>query len=83
MKTKKQLLQVKGLSEPKVDKIREAALKLTGMGFISGTEARQRRANVIHITTGSQALNEILSGGIETYSITEAFGTHCNRLLLI
>lgn len=74
MRTKKQLLQVKGLSEPKVDKIRDAAIKLTGTGFITGIEARQRRATVLHISTGSQALNDILGGGIETCSITEAFG---------
>lgn len=32
--------------------------------------------NVIHILAVIQALNYILVGGIETYSINEAFGTH-------
>lgn len=75
MRTKKQLMQVKGLSEPKVDKIRDAAIKLSGVGFVSGLEARNRRASVIHISTGSEALNEILGGGVETCSLTEAYGT--------
>ncbi len=75
MRTKKALLQVKGLSEPKIDKIRDAALKIVGVGFITGSEARQRRGQICYISTGSQALNEILGGGIETGSITEAFGT--------
>lgn len=74
MHTKKALCEVKGLSEPKIDKIRDAALKLVGSGFITGTEARQRRMNVYNISTGSSALNDIIGGGIETGSITEAFG---------
>ena len=74
MHTRKALAQVKGLSEAKVDKIREAALKISGAGFITGTEARVRRNNVVHISSGSSALDAILGGGIESGSITEAFG---------
>jgi meiotic recombination protein DMC1 len=74
MNTLKSLCAVKGLSEPKVLKIREAALKLVGAGFITGNEARIRREKIINITTGSPALDAILGGGIETGSITEAFG---------
>lgn len=73
MRTKKALCEVKGLSEPKIDKIREAAMKMMGTGFITGTEARQRRQNVYHVSTGSTALNDIIGGGIESGSITEAF----------
>lgn len=75
MHTKKTLCDVKGLSEPKIDKIREAAMKIFGTGFISGTEMRQRRQNIVHITTGSVALDDLIGGGIESGSITEAFGT--------
>jgi meiotic recombination protein DMC1 len=74
MHTQKTLNQVKGLSEQKIIKIREAALKIVGAGFITGNEARSRRLQIIHISTGSPALDEILGGGIETASITEAFG---------
>lgn len=74
MHTKKALCEVKGLSEPKIDKIRDAAIKIIGSGFITGTEARQKRMNVYNISTGSVALNDIIGGGIETGSITEAFG---------
>lgn len=79
MKTKKALCEIKGLSEPKIDKIRDAALKLFGAGFITGTEARQKRMNVYHVSTGSQTLNEIIGGGIESGSITEAFGKFFGR----
>jgi meiotic recombination protein DMC1 len=43
-------------------------------GFVTGTEMRLRRNEVVRITSGSTALDEILGGGIETKSITEAFG---------
>ena len=74
MHTKKALCEIKGLSEPKIDKIRDAAIKMSGASFITGTEARQRRMNIINITTGSDALNDILGGGIESGSITEVYG---------
>jgi meiotic recombination protein DMC1 len=76
MQTQKALCQVKGLSEPKILKIREAALKIVGAGFITGNEARTRRQNIVHITTGSAALDEILGGGIESGSITESSGEY-------
>ena len=37
-------------------------------------EVRERRKQVIQITTGSTSLDKILGGGIETGSITEVFG---------
>ncbi|KAM0944043.1 putative DNA repair Rad51/transcription factor NusA, alpha-helical [Dioscorea sansibarensis] len=49
MHTKKSLTGIKGLSEAKVDKICEAAEKLV-------------RKSVVKITTGSQALDELLGG---------------------
>jgi meiotic recombination protein DMC1 len=70
------LIAIKGLSEAKVEKIKEAARKLDTRGslFKSGLEAKERRKSIVHITTGSTALDKILGGGIETSSITELFG---------
>lgn len=34
----------------------------------------QRQKDVVHITTGCQAVNELLAGGIESKAITEIFG---------
>jgi meiotic recombination protein DMC1 len=70
------LVAIKGLSEAKVDKIREAARKLDCRGgmFKTGLEAKEKRKSILHITTGSTALDKILGGGIETCSITELFG---------
>ncbi|XVF38297.1 hypothetical protein REPUB_Repub20aG0088600 [Reevesia pubescens] len=62
MQTTKHLTGIKGLSEAK------------NFGYITGSDALLRRKSVIRITTGSQALDELLGGGIETSAITEAFG---------
>lgn len=70
------LIAVKGLSEAKVEKIREAAKKLDvrGAAFKTGLEVKDKRKQVLRITTGSKNLDKILGGGIETASITEVFG---------
>lgn len=70
MHTKKNLTRIKGLSEAKVDKICEAAEKLVNSGYITGSDALLKRKYVVQITTGSQALDELLGCGIETLSIT-------------
>ncbi len=70
------LLTIKGLTEARVEKIRDAAKRLDcrGATFKTGTEVKERRKSIFHITTGSSALDKILGGGIETSSITELFG---------
>jgi meiotic recombination protein DMC1 len=70
------LLAIKGLTEARVEKIKEAARKLDvrGNAFKSGLEMKEKRKQVIRITTGSKALDKILGGGVETSSITELFG---------
>jgi meiotic recombination protein DMC1 len=74
MTTVRALLKIKGMSEAKVDKIKEAAAKLVSSGFITGVDFAQKRKQVIKITTGAKEFDKILGGGIETMSITEAFG---------
>ncbi|XP_077321023.1 DNA repair protein RAD51 homolog 1 isoform X2 [Lithobates pipiens] len=71
---KKELLNIKGISEAKADKILAEAAKLVPMGFTTATEFHQRRSEIIQITTGSKELDKLLQGGIETGSITEMFG---------
>ena len=74
MTPKKNLYAVKGLSEAKVDKMVDAAAKLVQCGFMTGTEAMNRRKQIVKITCGCKSLDDILGGGIETQSITEVFG---------
>lgn len=70
------LVAIKGLTEARIEKIREAAKKLDCRGnqFKTGLEMKDKRKQVIKLTSGSNALDKILGGGIETASITEVFG---------
>ncbi|KAL9266351.1 DNA repair protein RAD51-like protein [Drosera capensis] len=71
---RKELLQIKGISETKVDKIIEAASKLVPLGFTSARDLHEQRTEIIQITSGSRELDKVLEGGIETGSITEIYG---------
>ncbi|KRX50420.1 DNA repair protein RAD51 -like protein 1, partial [Trichinella murrelli] len=71
---KKVLIDIKGISEAKADKILSEASKLVPMGFTTATDFHQKRSEIIQITTGSKELDKLLQGGIETGSITEVFG---------
>ncbi|KAI5150074.1 DNA repair protein RAD51 [Enteropsectra breve] len=71
---RKELLEIKGFSDAKVDKLIKEAAKLIPMGFISATEYHTKREEVCYITTGSGELDKLLNGGIESGSITEIFG---------
>ncbi|NWS98986.1 DMC1 protein, partial [Mionectes macconnelli] len=74
MTTRRALCNVKGLSEAKVDKIKEAANKLIEPGFLTAFEYSEKRKMIFHISTGSQEFDKLLGGGIESMAITEAFG---------
>ncbi|KAL1951839.1 hypothetical protein VTO73DRAFT_988 [Trametes versicolor] len=71
---KKNLMAIKGISEQKAEKILAEALKIIPLGFQSATEVHARRAELVHITTGSKNLDALFGGGIETGAITELFG---------
>lgn len=74
MHTKKQLSAIKGLSEQKIEKILAAVNKVESFGFKTGTDILIKRKKMIRISTGATSLDQLLGGGIETCSITEAFG---------
>ena len=67
---KKALLQVKGISETKADRISAEAAKVVPLGFTTASEFHSRRSELICVTTGSKQLDTLLGGGIETGSIT-------------
>ena len=71
---KKSLVDIKGISEAKADKIIAEGQKLIPTGFTTATEMHLRRSQIIQVTTGSKELDKLLKGGIETGSITELFG---------
>eukprot|EP00762_Andalucia_godoyi_P003161 ANDGO_01113.mRNA.1 Meiotic recombination protein DMC1 homolog len=74
MTTRKDLLNIKGMSDAKLDKLLDAAAKLSGPQFVSGVVALEKRKEVLKVTTGSKALDDLIGGGVETMAITEVFG---------
>jgi meiotic recombination protein DMC1 len=69
------LVNIKGLTEARIEKIREACRKLLPQtNFKTGLEVKAKRQQVIKITTGSDAFDKILGGGIESGQIVEVFG---------
>ncbi|ODN92062.1 meiotic recombinase Dmc1 [Cryptococcus wingfieldii CBS 7118] len=73
---RKNLLKIKGLSEAKVEKLKETCPKMLPPPFLTGTEIADKRQNVVYITTGSKSVDAMLGGGIATQSITEIFGEY-------
>uniref|UniRef100_A0A158R3X6 Meiotic recombination protein DMC1/LIM15 homolog n=1 Tax=Syphacia muris TaxID=451379 RepID=A0A158R3X6_9BILA len=76
MTTKKRLCDIKGLSEVKVDKIKEIAAKLLNNGFVTAAVVSEKRKMCFRISTGSKELDKLLGGGVESQAITEVFGEY-------
>eukprot|EP01128_Nolandella_sp_AFSM9_P008038 TRINITY_DN4605_c0_g1_i1.p1 TRINITY_DN4605_c0_g1~~TRINITY_DN4605_c0_g1_i1.p1 ORF type:complete len:356 (+),score=84.47 TRINITY_DN4605_c0_g1_i1:53-1069(+) len=72
--TKKALIDIRGFSENKADKVLEAAGKLVHMGFSTAAQFADIRETLVTVSTGCGELDKILAGGIETGSITECYG---------
>ncbi|CAG8063667.1 unnamed protein product [Penicillium salamii] len=62
--TRKTLLKIKGFSEVKVEKVKEAIQKClpSTSGFITAMELHHQRKKVVRISTGSQQFDSILNG---------------------
>ena len=66
-----------GVSAAVARKAIQAARTMLDLGFQDGAEYAKKRESVNYITTGSVELNNLLGGkGIESRSITEAFGAY-------
>jgi len=55
-------------------KVINSARDASKMGYEKAIEVLERRKHLGHITTGSQFLDKIVGGGIETQGVTEVFG---------
>ena len=70
-----ELAELAGMGEAAARKAIQAARKMMNLGFSDGLEFAKKRLEVMHITTGSKNLDNLLGGrGIETKAITEAYG---------
>ena len=75
--TPTELGEAAGVSSAVARKAIQAARKMLELGFVEGTEYEKRRENIHYVTTGSKNFDELLGGkGIESRSITEAFGAY-------
>lgn len=74
MTLKKVLVNIKGITEAKAEKLLELARKHVPLDFCNATVIAQNRMNLMKITTGSSELDKLLSGGIEGGAITELYG---------
>ena len=74
--TLRKLQDVKGISEQKAIKLKDTikSQRLVSMGFQSATDRLAAARELIYISTGSEDLDGLLAGGIETGSMTEIFG---------
>jgi DNA repair protein RadA len=68
------LIDAAGVGEETANKIISAARNMLEMGFEPATAVMKKREEVGRISTGSKTLDELLGGGVETQSITEAHG---------
>ncbi|MBT6182512.1 DNA repair and recombination protein RadA [archaeon] len=73
--TPPQLAETAGMGEAAARKAIQASRQMMDLGFSDGLAQEEKRKELHHITTGSKNLDNLLGGkGIETKSITEAFG---------
>ena len=68
------LMEVADVTKQTALKAIRAARDLLDMGFKTGEEFLQQRETVGKIATGSEELNKLIGGGVETQAIFEAFG---------
>lgn len=63
------------IGESKAKRIIEEAREVSGEGrFVTADEILKKRGNVGWISTGSEEVNSLFGGGIETQAVTEIFG---------
>lgn len=73
--TPAQLSETSGMSESVARKAIQASRQMMDLGFSDGLAHEEKRKELFYITTGSKNLDGLLGGrGIQTKSITEAFG---------
>ncbi|UCD04017.1 MAG: DNA repair and recombination protein RadA [Candidatus Woesearchaeota archaeon] len=70
----KELADIGGLGEATAEKIIKIARDSLNMGFKTGDEVLEIIKQAQKLTTGSDELNKLIGGGIETQNIFEAFG---------
>jgi DNA repair protein RadA len=63
-----------GLGDKTTAKLIKASMEKLNIGFKSAEDVWEHRKNIARISTGSQELDDLLGGGVETGSVIEFFG---------
>lgn len=71
-----ELIDKAELSKKSASKLSEMARRLMSMSFVSAMELWEKRKNMLRCSTGSEALDDLLAGGIETKAMTELVGEY-------
>jgi len=69
-------LEPAGVGKKKATEVIRAARSSSALSFIRADELLKMRQNVLRLTTGSRAMDELLGGGLETQTITEFYGAY-------
>jgi len=69
-------LEPAGISEKRALEVVQAARSSIALSFIRADELLKMRQNVLRLTSGSKAMDELLGGGLETQTITEFYGEY-------
>jgi DNA repair protein RadA len=81
----RELMDKTSLDASVTSKIVKAARRQIDMGFVTAKQLYDRRQTLLKLATGSNNLNKLLGGGIETQAITEfvgEFGTGKSQLCM-
>ena len=70
------LMEDAGVGEKTAEKLIKKAQDFEQMGFKSADLVWEKRRSMNRITTGSQNLDDLFGGGIETGAVTELFGEY-------
>ncbi len=63
-----------GISEKQANNMINEARNSISLTFLRADELLKMRKNIARLTTGSEAIDELLGGGLETQTITEFYG---------
>ncbi|MHA1374524.1 MAG: DNA repair and recombination protein RadA [Promethearchaeota archaeon] len=66
--------EASGLGDKTTAKLVKSSMQKLNIGFKSAEDVWELRKNIARISTGSQELDDLLGGGLETGCVTEFFG---------
>lgn len=72
----KEITELPGVGDTTASKIIDGARECLEVGFETADKLLERRSTIVKLTCGSEELNKLLGGGLETQKVTEAYGKY-------